>query len=562
MFRSAMISLHIRKGGLIMKCKRLFSIFCTTALSVMSLGQSLTTAVPVFPAAVTAYAEETASKVTLNGMTFSIFSDHAEVTECVRSYEGELIIPDEVNGVPVTSIGFSSIAGCEKITSVTIPDTVTSINVYAFQACSSLTAVKIPDSVTFIGDNAFVGTKWLEAKQEEDLFVVVNGILIDGKTCSGDIVIPDSVTMIGDGAFSGCHEITSVVIPDSVTKIGTDAFSNCAYLSSVSIPDSVTEIPAWAFYGTGLTSVVIPDSVTSIDDRAFCVCYQLETITIPESVAYIGFETFDSTQWMSSQQTADPLVIVNGILINGKMYEGELTVPDTVTMIADGAFNECETITSLTIPDSVTRIGSHAFQDCTMLETVVMADSVTDMGEYAFNWCSNLESVTLSASLKSIENDTFTFCDILREIDIPASVSSIGEAAFLGCRMLENITINNPDCNIFDQSDTICTEYDKDLKRDIFDGVIWGCEGSTAQAYALKYGCTFEAISSITGDANGDGEFNVSDVIILQKWLLAVPDTHFADWRAANFYPDDRLDVFDLCLMKRALIYGTQNIAP
>ncbi|MBQ4182958.1 MAG: leucine-rich repeat protein, partial [Bacilli bacterium] len=87
------------------------------------------------------------------------------------------------------------------------------------------------------------------------------------------------------------------------------------------------------------------------------------------------------------------------------------------------------------------------------------------MGEYAFNWCSNLESVTLSASLKSIEKDTFTFCDILHEIDIPASVSGIGEDAFLGCRMLETITINNPDCNIFDQSDTICTEYDKDLKR-------------------------------------------------------------------------------------------------
>ena len=223
-------------------------------------------------------------------------------------------------------------------------------------------------------------------------------------------------------------------------------------------------------------------------------------------------------------------------------------------MIADGAFNECETITSLTIPGSVTRIGSHAFQDCTMLETVVMADSVTDMGEYAFNWCSNLESVTLSASLKSIEKDTFTFCNILHEIDIPASVSSIGEDAFLGCRMLETITINNPDCNIFDQSDTICTEYDKDLKRDIFDGVIRGCEGSTAQAYALKYGYTFEAISSITGDVSGDGEFNISDVVLVQKWLLGVPDTQFTDWKAADYCPDNKLNVFDLCLMKQALV--------
>lgn len=58
------------------------------------------------------------------------------------------------------------------------------------------------------------------------------------------------------------------------------------------------------------------------------------------------------------------------------------------------------------------------------------------------------------------------------------------------------------------------------------------------------------------GDCNGDGEFNVSDVVLLQKWLLAVPDTHFEDWKAANLCKDDRLDVFDLCLMKRKLIYG------
>lgn len=56
------------------------------------------------------------------------------------------------------------------------------------------------------------------------------------------------------------------------------------------------------------------------------------------------------------------------------------------------------------------------------------------------------------------------------------------------------------------------------------------------------------------GDVNNDGDFNVSDVVLVQKWLLAVPDTQLANWEAANFYEDERLDVFDLCLMKRELI--------
>lgn len=56
------------------------------------------------------------------------------------------------------------------------------------------------------------------------------------------------------------------------------------------------------------------------------------------------------------------------------------------------------------------------------------------------------------------------------------------------------------------------------------------------------------------GDVNNDGAFNISDVVLLQKWLLAVPDTHLANWKAADFCEDNALNVFDLCLMKRALI--------
>ena len=59
---------------------------------------------------------------------------------------------------------------------------------------------------------------------------------------------------------------------------------------------------------------------------------------------------------------------------------------------------------------------------------------------------------------------------------------------------------------------------------------------------------------SIRGDVNADGEFTVADVVALQKWLLGVPDITLADWKAGNFCNDNRLDVFDLCLMKHELL--------
>ncbi len=59
---------------------------------------------------------------------------------------------------------------------------------------------------------------------------------------------------------------------------------------------------------------------------------------------------------------------------------------------------------------------------------------------------------------------------------------------------------------------------------------------------------------TIEGDVNADGKFNVLDVVLLQKWLLSVPDVKLADWRAGDFCNDNRLDAFDLCLMKRKLL--------
>lgn len=72
-------------------------------------------------------------------------------------------------------------------------------------------------------------------------------------------------------------------------------------------------------------------------------------------------------------------------------------------------------------------------------------------------------------------------------------------------------------------------------------------EAMSIQAY-------FEGGQSINGDVNADGQFNIADVVLMQKWLLAVPDAKLADWKAGDLCEDDRLDVFDLCLMKRQLI--------
>ncbi|MBR6581206.1 MAG: dockerin type I repeat-containing protein, partial [Ruminococcus sp.] len=79
-------------------------------------------------------------------------------------------------------------------------------------------------------------------------------------------------------------------------------------------------------------------------------------------------------------------------------------------------------------------------------------------------------------------------------------------------------------------------------------------ESSTVRNENNSYDVVFKLKFTPTGDANDDGELTVADAVLLQKWLLAVPDTDLKNWKAVDFCNDNRLDVFDLYIMKRELL--------
>ncbi len=111
---------------------------------------------------------------------------------------------------------------------------------------------------------------------------------------------------------------------------------------------------------------------------------------------------------------------------------------------------------------------------------------------------------------------------------------------------MTSIKILNPECDIYDDAFTIANVYDENYEP-YFNGTIYCYENSTAQAYSEKYGYKFEVI----GDVNGDEEFNIADVVLLQKYLLGDSDAVLSDWQNADLCADGRLDVFDFCMMKK-----------
>ena len=71
---------------------------------------------------------------------------------------------------------------------------------------------------------------------------------------------------------------------------------------------------------------------------------------------------------------------------------------------------------------------------------------------------------------------------------------------------------------------------------------------------AAANGTSYEVDTTLYGDANNDGVVDVLDAVILQKWLLAIPDATLANWKAVDLYKDEIITIFDLCLLKKLLI--------
>lgn len=366
----------------------------------------------------------------------------------------------------VTKIGDSAFYQRNDIQQITIPKGVTEIGAGAFAHSHTIRQITIPEGVTVIDKSAFVNCMELYSIQ-----------------------LPSTLTTIGFGAFADSG-LKSITIPSSASNLENGIFSNCYLLTDVVFSDGATKIGVGMFWGCdNLSNVTIPASVTSIEEDAFDLCDKMtihgaagsyaETYAKANNIPFVA--DLPSVAPGEAPSAESDFLISNGVLLDYDGTASKVVIPNSVTRIAAGVFNECDFLEEVTIPSSVTKIGTICFYNCKNLKIVNMPSGLTDIGTYsfwgtpylknlgdfatvnrvllayqgkdkditipenvssignaAFNGCS-LNSVTLSKNTRHIGHGAFADCKSLTSVTIPARVTSIGREAFAGCKSLKDV---------------------------------------------------------------------------------------------------------------------------
>ncbi len=509
--------------------------------------------------------------VTVEGLNYELNAEAKTATVVEGEYAGEINIPENITVedvvYTVTAIGENAFQedrnDPDKVTSVTIPNTVETVDAYAFMSCSGLTTVNWGTGVKSVGKSAFGSctkiTKvnitdlaaWCQtnfaSNTANPLSIKTGTPLVLNDEEITKLVIPDEVTEVGDysfyqynkltslkigpnvkkignSAFYYCYGLTELTIPDNVTELGAEAFASCRGLTSVTIGNGLESIASGAFSGCqGLKALVIPDNIKTIESNAFANCRELAEVTLGKGVEEIQNAAFQScskitkvnaadlTRWCNIKfggNNSNPAMTSKHLYINGE----ELTnvkFPTGIGQVNDNTFNGLEMLESVVLPDDVTRIGVSAFHNCTGLTSINIPESVTTIYGRAFQSCSNLATIELPENLDSLGESVFNSCTALNNVTLPENITTIGDFLFGGCSSLESINIPEGVTSVGDYAFQNCTS----LKSIVFP------KGATVGSNACS-GCTaLEYVEVRNSEANvGYNAFN-NCTSLTEVWL-------------------------------------------
>lgn len=350
---------------------------------------------------------------------FSVSPEGVLTTVENATLKGEIVIPSEIKGTIVHTIGKNCFNHCEEITEVVIPESVTCIEEWAFANCFSLEKVIIPRNVTSIGNFAFN---------------LCNKLVFDELDIS-------NANTIGKAAFNGCKIVHLITKGEFIFSKPSDSLISTNPLDGA-IVEKITIVDDLGLIGDVLPSsikisvksIILPEGLKVIKEDAFSQCGILESINIPNSVTVIGENAFSSCENL----VFDTLDISQMKEVGARAFD-YCTIHHLITkgeyQFKASTFKEVKGLAKITITEGSKKITAGLSESARLsLQEVILPDGLEKICSEAFYACRNLTVINIPSSLRTIENNAFAFCSslVFEDLDL-GMLESIGKSAFYDC---------------------------------------------------------------------------------------------------------------------------------
>lgn len=364
--------------------------------------------------------DEQGIKYTLNqnSTDYSVYYSTSGHTDDLPA---EIVIPDAIEGCPVTTISRNSFNDCTNLTKVTFSAGLTSINFSAFSGC-----IKLKEFVSLITQPT-----WSSVDKEiyERAHVIIPAGTLEAYLAVGGW---NSFLLFEEGQEVVDYERTLTDEQGLTYQIAQnkDTFYYAltghteALADSVTIPEKLNGLPVTSGYQSY--------------NYVFKDCTNLKWISIPQGFAnpYGGWSNYFSG--CSGLTVALNQPKVEGW--SGNDFLSAIELGEGVDSLEYNAFNGCKNLTTVSMSSHLSYMGTYAFYGCTSLENIILPQGITEVPSSTFNGCSALSSISIPKGVTTIGSDAFSGCTALTAISLPDSIT-LGSYAFKGCTGLTAITI-------------------------------------------------------------------------------------------------------------------------
>lgn len=245
------------------------------------------------------------------------------------------------------------------------------------------------------------------------------GVMAEGADTSAEDadILPEEDVSGGNAAGSGEKggSLPKYTVVEGV-QLADQAYYRDQELEQISLPEGIRSIGQFSFARSALTQITLPQGTEEVGYGAFYHCDNLQSVSLPDTIQSVEPKAFTYTAWVEQflrGGTGDYL-ISGGVLVAYRGTGEKAQIPEGVRVIAAEAFAGHGELRSVSLPDSLVVIGEGAFENCENLSSIIGGTGVTDIKDRAFGGCP-VDTIRIVDSVERIGLGAFDYSVLEKE---------------------------------------------------------------------------------------------------------------------------------------------------